>query len=360
MRKKHKTLNDYIFRHSVYMNIVNRETNCDFRKEHKKEYKFMLDTFSTLILLNNCFFSDSNLSIKDKIENAITLIEKYIYLDLDKNENKKYSSRFIEGIPEKHSTHLYRRINEWYEILVIPNRNIEMVLDDIEKEIDRIDNVSFDSVIKDNFKYQKNKDNDYKIFISKFSDLYVDKNSFLQNYIEEYNDEHKEKLTDEEIYNISTVYNALAKANNGLMPIIHKKDITIQMIDKRDTPQTIYKIYLDTLGIDNHSPFFKTDALVFFLEAIHVYKNGCIQKGMPFEVMIANYELASFIYLMEQIIMKKNFKVNDGKIEKIIEELKQVYNIMNSSRNIRSNSKKCYEIIQNRIKKNEDYFIRVS
>ena len=34
----------------------------DFRKEYKGQYDFMLDTYSTLILLNNCFFSDSNLS----------------------------------------------------------------------------------------------------------------------------------------------------------------------------------------------------------------------------------------------------------------------------------------------------------
>ena len=53
----------------------------------------------------------------------------------------------------------------------------------------------------------------------------------------------------------------------------------------------------------------------------------------------------------------------DSKIEKIIEELKEIYNIMFSSRNteeVISNSKKCNEIIQNRIKKNLDYYIRVS
>ena len=74
MRKRHNTLNDNIFRNSKYINIVNRITNSDFRKEYKEQYDFMLDTFSTLIYLNNCFFSDSNLGLKDKIENAITII----------------------------------------------------------------------------------------------------------------------------------------------------------------------------------------------------------------------------------------------------------------------------------------------
>ena len=63
----------------------------------------MLDTFSTLISLNNCFFSDSNLSKQDKIENAITIIEKYLYLNLDETENKKYSVRFIQKICEKYT-----------------------------------------------------------------------------------------------------------------------------------------------------------------------------------------------------------------------------------------------------------------
>ena len=61
--------------------------------------------------------------------------------------------------------------------------------------------------------------------------------------------------------------------------------------------------------------------------------------------------------------MESNFKIKDSKIEKIIEELKEIYNIMFSSKNteeVISNSKKCNEIIQNRIKKNLDYYIRVS
>ena len=47
MRKRHNTLNDNIFRNSKYINVVNRITNCDFRKEHKEQYDFMFDTFST-------------------------------------------------------------------------------------------------------------------------------------------------------------------------------------------------------------------------------------------------------------------------------------------------------------------------
>ena len=40
------------------MKVVNENAKCkNFRKEYKEQYDFMLDTFSTLILLNNCFFN---------------------------------------------------------------------------------------------------------------------------------------------------------------------------------------------------------------------------------------------------------------------------------------------------------------
>ena len=363
MRKRHNTLNDNIFRNSKYMNIVNMITNSDFRKEYKEQYDFMLDTFSTLISLNNCFFSDSNLALKDKKENAITIIDKYLYLNLDINENKKYSVRFINKVCEKYSTHLYRRINDWYEILVMPNNNVDIVLEEIEKEINRIDNVSFDNIVRDGFDYQKNKDNNYKIFISKFSNLYINKEEFLNNYIEEYNDEHKEELTEEEISNISFVYKALGNANNGIMNILYEREKTKQEIKINTQPHTIYKMYLENLNINITNSFFRTDAVIFLAEALEIYQNTCMKKPIPFSEMINNYEMYSFIYLMENIIMESNFKIKDSKIEKIIEELKEIYNIMFSSKNteeVISNSKKCNEIIQNRIKKNLDYYIRVS
>ena len=59
----------------------------------------------------------------------------------------------------------------------------------------------------------------------------------------------------------------------------------------------------------------------------------------------------------------EDFKVNDSKIENIVEELKQVYNLINNSKNtdeIINNCKKCNDIIQNRISKNQNYFIKIS
>lgn len=363
MRKRHNTLNDNIFRNSKYISIVNKITNSDFRKEYKGQYDFMLDTFSTLISLNNCFFSDSNLGLKDKIENAITIIDKYLYLNLDINEDKKYGVRFIQRVCEKYSTHLYRRINEWYDILVMPNNNIEIVLEEIEKEIDKIDNVSFDNIVKDGLDYQKNKDNNYKIFISKFNDLYINKEEFLDNYIEEYNDEHKEKLTEEEIFNVSVIYTALAKANNGIMNIANETIIKDYEYNTNTTPQEVYKMYLETLHIEVYNPLFRMDAVMFLAEVIETYQKLCINRRTSFSDMINNYEMFSFIYLLENVIMKENFKINDGKIGKVVEELKEVNDIINSSKNTEdliSNAKKCSKIIQNRIKKNQNYFIRVS
>lgn len=55
MGHRHNTLNDTIFRNSRYIKFLNENLGIeDFRKEYKEQYDFILDTFSTLILLNNC------------------------------------------------------------------------------------------------------------------------------------------------------------------------------------------------------------------------------------------------------------------------------------------------------------------
>lgn len=365
MRKKHNTLNDPIFRNSKYINVLNRVTNCDFRKEYKEQYDFVLDTFSTLISLNNCFFSDSNLGIKDKIENAITICEDYIYVNIkeDEKETKKYSVRFIQKVCEKQATHLYRRINEWHEKLSNPDTNIELVLEDIEKEIDILDSVCFDNYVKEDFNYKKNKNNDYKIFISKFSELYNNKENFIKEFVNDYNDEHKDKITDEELNNICIVYNLLGKANNGVTNIIFNTETKDYNITTRSNPQEIYKMYLDTLNLKVENTLFRMDALHFVWEAMITFTNTCAKRQIDFNEMINNYEMFSFFHLMENIVLKKDFKVNDSKIENIVEELKQVYNLINNSKNtdeIINNCKKCNDIIQNRISKNQNYFIRIS
>ena len=93
MGKRHNTLNDTIFRNSKYIEVINKQVGCkDFKnfcqdednKDFKGQYDFMLDTFKTLILLNNCFYSDSNLSIADKVANALDIMEAYLYIDTDK------------------------------------------------------------------------------------------------------------------------------------------------------------------------------------------------------------------------------------------------------------------------------------
>ena len=126
---KHRVLEKNDFRNSKYMQVVNKQVGCkDFKKfcdenkEYKGQFDFMADTFKTFILLRNCFFSDSNLALHDKVENAQKIIGKYLFSDFDEKTNEtiseegklKYGVVFIRNVCEKYSTHLYRRINEWY------------------------------------------------------------------------------------------------------------------------------------------------------------------------------------------------------------------------------------------------------
>ena len=96
MGNKHRVLNENTFRNSKYIQVVNKQIWCnDFKKfcEDNKDYKgqfdFMLDTFKTFILLRNCFFCDSNLSINDKVENAQKLLVNIFLVILMKKTTKQ-------------------------------------------------------------------------------------------------------------------------------------------------------------------------------------------------------------------------------------------------------------------------------
>ena len=80
MEERQTKLTDVIFKNSKYIDTIQKTYNIkNFKKEHAKQYSFMFDTFQTLILLNNCFFSDSNISMSEKVGNALTISEELIY-----------------------------------------------------------------------------------------------------------------------------------------------------------------------------------------------------------------------------------------------------------------------------------------
>ena len=117
MGNKHRVLNENTFRNSKYIQVVNKQIGCnDFKKfcEDNKDYKgqfdFMLDTFKTFILLRNCFFCDSNLSMNDKVENAHKNTNDYCVLKItNTDENSKSFCYYTDTFPKISDKRMFKR-----------------------------------------------------------------------------------------------------------------------------------------------------------------------------------------------------------------------------------------------------------
>ena len=383
MGNKHKVLNENTFRNSKYIQVVNKQIGCDdFKKfcesnnDYKGQFDFMLDTFKTFILIRNCFFCDSNLSINDEVENAQKIIGKYLFSDFDEENNEtindngknKYSVRFIQNVCEKYSTHLYRRINEWYFDYLdnyTLNSNIKPVLDDIEEEMTRLEKVGFDDYVKENINFKKNKDSNYKIYISKFDSLYSDNQAFEAEFIKEYNDNHITPLTDDELSNIYLVYTLIAKCCNGITILLENKPIEEFNLNERTTPTELFNIYLSQLHLNQDRYDFRMEALQFMLEASLIYPN-CAKRGLSFNKMMNNFDIYYFLIKMVEIINDKEFKITDEQIQKDFKDLKEIYDIIHSPvksvEETLEHYRKALTLTYNLISKKRiaNYFIRVS
>lgn len=374
MGAKHKTLNDDIFRHSKYIEVINKQVGCkDFKnfcqdednKDFKGQYDFMLDTFRTLILLNNCFYSDSNLSIADKVANALDIMEAYLYIDTDK---KKYSVRFIQGIIEKHSTYLYRKINDdnngWYEMLgSIPNKDVstsnyvKIVMEEIEKEMTRLESVGFDDMVKGSINYKKNKNSDYKIYISRFDSLNTDYSTFVEAYKNEYNERHTNTLTYDDLTDIGLIYTLVAKANNGIVITLDDKDNKDYNLNENSTPKDYYEAYLDSLNIGVDDTFYKLNVNAFMINFELVSSNVSLSTND----IINNFDM---FYFLEMMRRKKDFTTIDDEANKVLDDLKKIYEIITktptSQDDMLGNFKVGYGMVQKIIDRYQDYYIRVS
>lgn len=383
MGNKHKVLNENTFRNSKYIQVVNKQIGCDdFKKfcesnnDYKGQFDFMLDTFKTFILIRNCFFCDSNLSINDKVENAQKIIGKYLFSDFDEENNEtisdngknKYSARFIQNVCEKYSTHLYRRIKEWYYDYLdnyTLNSNINSVLDDIKDEMSRLESVGFDDYVKENINFKKNKDSNYKIYISKFDSLYSDSQAFEEEFIKEYNDNHITPLSEDELGNIYLVYTLIAKCCNGITILLENKPIEEFNINERTTPTELFNIYLKQLNLNQDRYDFRMEALQFMLQTNLIYPS-CAKKGLSFNEMMNNFDIYYFLIKMGEIINDKEFKITDEQIQKDFKDLKEIYDIIHSP--VKSvdetleHYRKASTLIYNLISKKRiaNYFIRVS
>lgn len=377
MGQRHNTLNDTIFRNSKYIKCLSNELGIeDYRKEYKEQYDFILDTFSTLILLNNCFFSDSNLGMADKVNNAIKICGKYLYSDFNEdtleteseNGTNKYSVRFIQSILEKHSTHVYRRITEWYLDYLdnyTTNSNIDFLLEDIEKEMTTLENVNFDDIVKDTIDYKKNKNSNHRIYICKFDTLYSSNVDFENDFREEYDKNHINPISDEELSLIGHIYTLMAKCSNGLTRAIENCPIPEYNLTERITPSELFKKYLDSLDITLNIHDFRMEALSF-MDTFCTILGYCKSRGLDNDATLHNFDYFYFDIQMKKLLNNKDFKITDEQIRKDFEDLKEVFYINRTKPNCFEDtinnaikaSNKLKELMEK--KRIQNYFIRVS
>lgn len=380
---KHRLIDTNDFGNSKYMQVVNKQVGCkDFKKfcdenkDYKGQFDFMVDTFKTFVLLRNCFFSDSNLSINDKVEKAQKLIGKYLFSDFDEENNEtlsengksKYSVRFIQNVCERYSTHLYRRINEWYFDYLdnyTLNSNIKPVLDDITEEMARLEKVGFDDYVKENINFKKNKTSDYKIYLSKFDSLYSDYEEFTEEFIKEYNDNHITPLNDEELGRIGLVYTLMAKCCNGITKVLENKPQEEFNIDERTTPTELFNIYLNQLNFNETRFDFRMEATEFMLQATLLYsKIG--SRDITFDEMMNNFDMYYFFSKMQEVVNKDDFKITDEQIQKDLQDLKDIYKLIytqaKSVDEMLELFREALTLISNLINKKRitNYFIRIS
>ena len=171
MGKRHNTLSDDIFRNSKYINALERELGIDdFRKEYKEQYDIMLEVYKMLITINNIIFADSNKSINDKIYEMELEFEKIVGEQVDEENGEKrkhkYSVRTLKGLIDSNTRYLFNKFVEWYDYLMNFNK-LDMVKQEVEEEMTRLENIDFDKVVKGSLLYEKNKNSNYKIYTSK-------------------------------------------------------------------------------------------------------------------------------------------------------------------------------------------------
>ena len=377
--RRHNHLTDDVFKKSKYIATINRVFGFkDIRKEDNKQYKILLDIFQTFILVNNCFCSDSNLSMADKCNNARDIIEKLVYNDYENSQKHKYSVRDIKVLLDKRARKLYHYMEQWQKDLSnISTKNattsieVKQMLEVIDKEMNELEEVGFDNVVSNDFEYQPKwlkYYTKYSIIISKFDNIYSDKENFIKDYKEYYYNENGVNLTDDDIEELTTLYRLVANANNGLAKVINNYKIEDYNINERSSAKYIYKAYLKSLRIDyNNIATFEETSQIFKV-ALTLLGNEVNKKGhFTIDEVIDNFDMFSFLVSMEQVV-EKDINSEHKDIDKILTDLKEVYRIINSIEDVNDLDKTikeyyipAYNIIKSIIKrKNNMCFVEVS
>lgn len=377
MGKRHNTLTDDIFRNSKYIHTLEQVLEIeDFRKEYKEQYDIMLDVYKTLITINNIFFSDSNKSKKQKQNEIKDTLEKVIYKSIDDNR-AKYSVRTIKGLIDSNTRLLYNKFNEWYENLSYNEKYYDNLKLEVEEEMDTLDNIDFDNIVKNDLRYQKNKNNNYKIYVSKFDYLYPNHEKELDNYKQNFYDIYGIELNEKKTNEICLIFRLVAYGNNGLVKLLYDNAIDFGLYDK-SIPNDYFNAYLKSLNInmENNNDYNKCRDVFFneFVETVDTmtklilkkYENNHIKEiggELSLNEFVFNYDLYFFYLNMELITTKYNFTIKSDLLLKIIKDLKEVYRLIYDNVPKMANEtqvKEALKKIQAIIDRNKNLFERLS
>ena len=376
MGKRHNTLNDDIFRNSKYINTIEQELGItDFRKEYKEQYDIMLDVYKTFITINNIIFADSNKSINDKIYELELEFEKIIGEQVEEEYGEKrkhkYSERTRKNLIDSHTRYLFNKFIEWYDYLMDFNK-LDLVKREVEEEMQQLENIGFDSVVKGGIEYEKNKDSNYKIFISKFNNLYTDYKAFKSQYKSDFVNTYGIDLTKEEMQYIGFIYDLVAYANNGIIKTLYDKEPIEFDLSEKSSPEEYYKAYLSLLHLDiKDNDLFKKNSEKFLDLIILVSQKLTEQlpKEIAYNIEMTDYinkfDYYYFITTMKDII-DGNIKAiaSNMLINKIVIDLKEVYELVvlqtETEEQKQANFKKAFDKVQAIIERNKNLYERLS
>lgn len=382
--RRHNHLTDDIFKKCKYISTINRVFGFkDIRKEDNKQYRILLDIFQTFILVFNCFFSDSNKNKAEKADEARTIIEKLIYKDYENSQTHKYNVRDIKDLLDKRARRLYKYMEQWQkELMKITPKNandsifLNEMIATLEKEMNDLEYVEFDSIVNENITYQKNNVKnykDYKKYICKFDYIYNKRDEFINDFKEKYYKRTRISLTDNDIDMFRKVFTTIAYGNNGLINTINNTDLETRNLNDKSSDKYIYKAYLKLNGIDYNSDNFKIDVLAFSLMLQSIY-NKAMLKGLTKYDVLKNFDILTFLITCEEMILTDEVKFDfvDNDINGILLDLKDVYKTCSSFQmtyeEIGTDTKRfneetlipAYQIIRDIIERNKDIFMEIS
>ena len=382
MGKRHNTLSDDIFRNSKYINTLEQALKIDdFRKEYKEQYDIMLEVYKMLITINNIIFADSNKSINDKIYEMELEFEKIVGEQVDEENDEKrkhkYSVRTLKGLIDSNTRYLFNKFVEWYDYLMNFNK-LDMVKQEVEEEMKKLESIDFDKVVKGGLLYEKNKNSNYKIYTSKLDYLYPNNKDVWKEYEKTFFDTYGIQLTDREKNDIYLIFKLIAYANNGIVKLLFQDETKDFELTVQDNAEDYFKAYLTSLNIDikdNKKFMNKADN---FLNELLITNNVIMEQlendtknehiieisHIEIEPFIANYDLYFFYVNMEKITTGLyEFTIKADVVVKLINDLKEIYNLMYENVPIITDEKQVQEAfgkVQNIIDRNKKMFERLS